>query len=298
MPVYNGAKYLAQAIESIQAQTVRDFELVIVNDGSTDHSLEILWKYARGDARIKILSRPNTGLVGALNDGLAAAGGQYVARMDADDLSHPDRFARQLDWIGSHPECVCLGCAVLFTDPEGRPLKVYTPRLEHAAIEDELAAGNGGALIHAACVFRRDALVRCGGYREECRHLEDLDLFIRLLGHGRLANLPGVLYSYRQHPLSVNHVQGNRDTLAAQIIAPLRQKKGLPPWNPPENPRDALRGAADFRRQWALDAAEGENYDAAWANALQAVRLAPLRKSNWSCLRYIRRLRNAAKKPA
>ena len=298
MPVYNGATYLAQAIESIQAQTVSDFEFIIVNDGSTDRTLEILWQFAKADGRIKILSRPNTGIVGALNDGLAVCRAEFVARMDADDLALATRFAQQLAAMKQDPQCIALGGAALFTDPEGRPLKIYRPTLTHASIEDELARGNGGALIHPTVLFRRDALTACGGYRERYNYIEDLDLYVRLLERGRLANLPEVLLHYRQHPHSINHVQGNRTQQTAEIIAPLREKKGLDPWTLPPEPSSKPAGIADFRRQWALDAAQNENYDSAWANALQAVRLAPFQKINWSCLRYIHGLRCAAKKPA
>jgi glycosyltransferase involved in cell wall biosynthesis len=298
MPVYNGATYLAQAIQSIQAQTVGNFELVVVNDGSTDATLDILWRFAKTDGRIKILTRSNTGIVGALNDGLAVCRAKFVARMDADDVAMDTRFAQQLAAIGQEPHCVALGSAALFTDPEGRPLKIYRPPLAHASIEDELARGNGGALIHPTVLFRRDALTACGGYRERYNYIEDLDLYVRLLERGRLANLPEVLLHYRQHPGSINHVQGNRTRQTAEIIAPLRKKKGLDPWTPPPEPRSKPEGIADFRRQWALDAAQNENYDSAWANALQAVRLAPFKKINWSCLRYIHGLRRNLKKPA
>jgi len=295
MPVYNGVTYLAQAIESIQVQTVGDFEFIIVNDGSTDATLDILWKFAQSDSRIKIISRPNTGIVGALNDGLAACRAPLVARMDADDIAVDTRFAQQLAALQKDPQCIALGGAALFIDPEGRPLKIYRPTLTHDSIEDELARGNGGALIHPTVVFRRSALVACGGYRERYNYIEDLDLYVRLLERGRLANLPDVLLHYRQHPQSINHVQGNRTEQSAEIVAPLRLKKGLPLWVPKPEVASKPTSVADFRRKWALDAAQDKNYDPAWANILIALRLAPFKKINWSCLRYIRSLRRAAK---
>ena len=289
MPVYNGAKYLAVAIQSVCAQTFRDFEFIAVDDGSTDHSLQILQQCAQADSRLKIVSRPNTGIVGALNDGLAAARGEFVARMDADDIALPTRFEKQLAAMRLDHACVALGSAVLFTDPEGRPLKVYSPTLSHASIEEELARGNGGALIHPTVLFRRDALVRCGGYREQYNYIEDLDLYVRLLDAGRLSNLPDVLLHYRQHPHSVNHRKGSRAVKAAEIIAPLRQRKGLPPLTAEELAQDSpnLQTVADCYRKWALDAAEGGNILSARANALRAVRHNPLQKKNWSCLRYV-----------
>ena len=289
MPVYNGARYLAEAVESIRAQTFGDFEFIAVDDGSRDDSLPLLQRLAQADSRIKIVSRPNTGIVGALNDGLAVARGEFVARMDADDIAAPVRFEKQLAALRTNTGCVALGSAVMFTDPKSRPLKAYLPPPSHAAIEEELARGNGGALIHPTVIFRRDALIQCGGYRTQYNYIEDLDLYVRLLDVGRLANLPDILLQYRQHPQSVNHVKGNRCVLAAEIIAPLRQRKGLPPLSAETLIQDApkLGNVGDCYRKWALDAAEGENVESARANALLAVRHDPLQKKNWSCLRYI-----------
>jgi len=297
MPVYNAASYLTEAVESIRAQTFGDFEFIAVDDGSTDRSLAILQQFAKEDSRIKIVSRPNTGIVGALNDGLAVARGEFVARMDSDDIAAQNRFEKQLAAMQSDPGCVALGSAVLFTDPEGHPLKVYRPTLSHASIEEELARGNGGALIHPTVLFRRKALVQCGGYREQYNYIEDLDLYVRLLEVGQLRNLPDVLLHYRQHPNSVNHRKGSRCVQAAEIIAPLRQRKGMPPLTPEQLAKDApkLESLGDCHRKWALDAAEGGNYPSAWSNALQAVRRNPLEKANWSCLRYIYGRKRASK---
>ena len=236
-------------------------------------------------------------IVGALNDGLAVAGGEFVARMDSDDLATPDRFAKQLAAMQQDRECVALGSAVLFTDPKGRPLKAYRPPVDHAAIEEELARGNGGALIHPTVLFRRAALIQCGGYRQQYNFIEDLDLYVRLLAVGRLANLPDVLLHYRQHANSVNHLKGSRSVQAAEIIAPLRQIKRLPPLTPEQLAKDApkLTRLDDCYRKWALDAAEGQNFQSAWANAVQAVRRNPLEKANWSCLRYLYGCKRAAK---
>lgn len=289
MPVFNAAPYLKSAVESILSQTFRDFEIIIVDDGSTDRSLPILQHFAEQDPRIKLISRPNTGIVGALNEGLARCAGEFVFRMDADDISLPNRFEVQLAAMHRQRDCVALGSAVLFTDPEGRPLKVYRPCTLHAAIEEELAGGNGGALVHPTVVFRREALLRCGGYRERYKFIEDLDLFVRLLECGQLANLPDVLLHYRQHPRSVNHIIGDRAAQIAEIIAPLRSGKGLATLTPEmlAQPSPNLPNVASCRRKWALDAAEGRNYRSARANALLAVLHRPLDRSNWSCLRYV-----------
>lgn len=289
MPVYNAESYLATAIESVLSQSVSEFEFVIVNDRSRDYSLRIVESYAKLDRRIRIISRENTGIVGALNDGLARCRGEFVFRMDADDIALPGRFERQLAAIRKDRDCVALGSAVLFIDPEGRPLKVYRTYADHSRIENELAVGNGGALVHPSAVFRKEALLRCGAYRESYNFIEDLDLFIRLRKVGCLSSLSDVLYSYRQHSRSVNYTKRNRWKFAAELIAPLRSEHGLVALSVNDliqtTPRIENKSAC--RRKWALDAAEGGNYDSARANAVSAVRHGFFIRKNWACLRYV-----------
>src|SRR4051812_47715917 len=119
MPVYNGAAYLAEAVRSMLGQTFEDYEFVIVDDGSTDRTPRILAEFERQDRRIRVISRANTGIVGALNDGIAAAEAPLVARMDADDVSTPQRLHRQVAYLLDHPEVVVLGSRVIGTDPYG-----------------------------------------------------------------------------------------------------------------------------------------------------------------------------------
>src|SRR5262245_27884197 len=110
MTVYNSEKYLAQAINSVLSQSHQEFEFIIVNDGSTDRSLEILQQFAARDGRIHLISRGNTGVAAALNDGLANTQGEFIARMDSDDLSLPTRLERQLAFMREHPDCVAASC--------------------------------------------------------------------------------------------------------------------------------------------------------------------------------------------
>jgi glycosyltransferase involved in cell wall biosynthesis len=290
MPVFNAARYLAAAIESVLAQTVPEFEFVIVDDGSRDRSPDILRSYAEKDRRIRVVTQPNKGVAGSLNAGLAHCTGDLVFRMDADDLALPTRFAAQIAEMQRRPQCVALGTAVLFTDAEGRPLKIYRPRLEPDGIEADLLDGNGGALVHPTVVFRRAAVVACGGYREQYDYIEDLDLFLRLLAHGELRNLPEPHLHYRQHPQSVNHRLANREARTAELIAPHRTARSLPPWPGRAAPPATMR-LDECRRRWALDAAEGGHLATARANALAALRHAPFDRRNWSCLRYVWSLR-------
>jgi glycosyltransferase involved in cell wall biosynthesis len=298
VPVYNASRYLRAAIGSVLAQTCRDFELIAVDDGSKDDSKAILESLAAADPRLRIVSRPNTGIVGALNDGLAAAQGEFVARMDADDLALPARFETQLAYLRAHPECVALGTDILYTDPEGDPLIRHRPALEHDAILAQLLDGNGGALIHPTVIFRRAAVEQVGRYRQQFNWIEDLDLFLRLSDVGRLANLPEVFLHYRQHLKSVNRTQGTREALRLEIINPYRARRGLPPvtTKPPEP--DAPAHPADWRRHWAYDGARGGHWAAARKNAWRACFSRPFDRRNWRCLKYTLAADRAAAAPA
>src|SRR5215204_6221112 len=135
MPAYNAKRYVAQTIRSVLAQTFGDFEFIIVDDGSTDGTLPILQRVANEDARLVVISRPNTGIVAALNDGIAKARGEFLARMDADDVCLPERFAKQVLYLREHPECVGVGTFVETIDPYGSVLDRLVHETEHDAID-------------------------------------------------------------------------------------------------------------------------------------------------------------------
>ena len=286
LPVYNAASYLATALDSVLAQTFRDFEIVAVDDGSTDRSGAILKDYSRRDARVRLISRPNTGIVGALNDGVAAARGKIIARMDADDFSLPMRIEKQLAFLDRRPECVAVGTDVLYTDPEGSPLLPHRPAEHHDSIVMQLLDGNGGALIHPSIMFRRDVFEAAGGYREHYQWIEDLDLYLRFSERGELANLPEVHLHYRQHLQSVNYTRPDRNDLRMELVNPRRGELGLPPLIPAVSELNGYR-AADWRRHWAYDAARGGNWTSARKNARKALVAAPFDWKNWQCARYV-----------
>ena len=285
IPVYNAARFLSTAIDSILSQTYCDFELIAVDDGSTDPSGDILEDCAARDSRIKVISRRNTGIVGALNDGIAAAHGDLIARMDADDISLPHRLEKQVAYLAVHPECVAVGTDVLYTDPEGAPLVRHHPAETHDGIMEQLLNGNGGALIHPTVTVRRRSLEEAGGYRARYQWIEDLDLYLRLSDRGRLANLPEVHLHYRQHLQSVNYTRRDRDGLRRELLNPCRLALGLPPLAP--EPLETLSyRAADWRRHWAYDAARGGNWASARKNARKALAASPFDRRNWQCVHY------------
>jgi glycosyltransferase involved in cell wall biosynthesis len=177
LPVHNCERYVAEAIESILAQTFTDFEFLIVDDGSTDGSLAILQRYAARDQRIQLVSRPNTGYLVALNEMLARARGEYVARMDADDIALPERFDHQIRYLEDHPECVMVGSRVTLIDPDGAPIMVMGEALTHEEIDNALMMAQGQLVYHPVVMFRRQVVLDLGGYRPEYYTTEDLDLF-------------------------------------------------------------------------------------------------------------------------
>jgi len=199
IPVYNAAGYITAALRSISAQTYRDFEIICVEDGSSDASLDRLHEYAQREPRLTVISRPNTGICGALNDGIKHATGELIARMDADDLSTPDRFAKQIAYLDDHPECVVLGAQVVEIDPRGVPITRGFQPCDHESIEALLLSGQGAVIRHPVVMMRADAVREAGCYREPYKLVEDIDLFLRMALNGRLANLPDVLLRYRMH---------------------------------------------------------------------------------------------------
>lgn len=290
LPVFNAASHLREALESIFVQSFQDWKLIAVDDGSTDGSFLILKEYARNDSRIHLVSRPNTGIVGALNDGLAKCEDEFVARMDADDICLPRRFEQQVAFLQNHPNIVAVGTDILYTDPEGSPLVRHMPATEHEGIVAQLLEGNGGALIHPSVMLRKKALDRIDGYRIACRdRYEDLDLYIRLSLLGRLANLPEVHLLYRQHLQSINRTLGAHEALRREIVNPFRAVHGLPPLHAVERDANSPESQSDWRRHWAYDAARGGQWDTARKNAKLALRAAPFDGRNWRCWRYVRK---------
>lgn len=191
LPVYNGALYLRAALDSMWAQTFADFELIVVDDGSTDATPAILAECA--DPRLVVLrTETNTGLPAALNRSIAAARGSYIARMDADDISLPDRLARQVAYLQAHPALDVLGTGYTAITADGQPLFTHQPPPTHGQIAWNLLFFNPVTLIMA----RRDVLAV--GYSVDFPVAQDYELWTRLIDHARFANLPDPLFLYRR----------------------------------------------------------------------------------------------------
>jgi glycosyltransferase involved in cell wall biosynthesis len=230
MPVYNEERYVAEAIESILSQTFSNFEFLIFDDGSKDGSREIIRWYARRDGRIALFEKPHKGYVPWLNEGVSLARGEFVARMDADDVSLANRLAEQVDFLRCNARSVAVGCDLLVIDDNGDILGVDLHERQPAKIEELLLNGTLGVITHPAALIRRQALLEIGSYRAEFEGLEDLDLWLRLTAVGQLNNLPNVLFKYRMHPSSVCSTRFRiQERHAGLIIAEARTRRGLEP---------------------------------------------------------------------
>jgi glycosyltransferase involved in cell wall biosynthesis len=230
LPVWNGERFLAQAIESVLGQTLSSLELLLVDDGSTDGTQAIARAYEARDPRVHVLCLQHGGLARALNAGIEIARGRYVARMDADDASLPLRLERQVAYLESHPDCVAIGSAIDVIDEHDQHLGVKTFAATNAEIVAALIGGSSSPLAHPTVMARREALLAVGGYHLHRYPSEDLDLWMKLSPLGQLANIPEPLLLYRRHPGAVSVRE--RDTqiaMSALIVNEARKRRGLRP---------------------------------------------------------------------
>ena len=216
LPVFDGEAYLVQAVESILAQSLNTIELIAIDDGSRDRSLEILRNYAGADPRLRVVTRGNRGLVATLNEAIALAESEFVAIMNADDVSLPTRLEKQLVFLQTHSQ------VQLLTSGNAPSIVARLP-VEPAAVRAFLPLAS--PVAHPAVMFRRQAVMACGLYREQMMPAEDYDLWLRISEHHDIANLPEVLLQYRLH---AGQVSANRfeavaaATLAAQMASRCR----------------------------------------------------------------------------
>jgi glycosyltransferase involved in cell wall biosynthesis len=215
MSVYNGEKYVRAAVESILCQTFRDFEFIIIDDGSTDDSARIIREYASRDSRIVFQSHSNRGLTESLNTGIASARGLYIARQDDDDLSGPDRLTLQAAVLEQNPSVVVVASAYVNIDEDGTALSVSRPPLSEGELDRRLRRRN--VLAHGSLMFRKSAFDAVGGYRPAFRYAQDYDLLLRLQGRGRFRTLEAALYHLRLRQESLGMAQEQRQTYFANL---------------------------------------------------------------------------------
>lgn len=198
MPMFNGERFVAKSIESILAQTFTDFEFIIVDDGSHDRSVEIANAYAEHDERIRVVKlERNLGSADARNQGIAVASGEFIAAMDCDDLSLPQRLQSQIDFLRRNAKIGVLGTGAQAVNEDLKPLYPFNLPEGHALIAFNLFVGS--FFIHPTVMMRRALLESVGGYKPSQRTANDVELWSRLMWRTRFANLPDRLLLYRFH---------------------------------------------------------------------------------------------------
>jgi Glycosyl transferase family 2 len=231
MSVYNGAKFLPEAVDSILRQTWSDFEFVIVNDGSTDETWSILEGYRSQDSRLRLVDQEKRGLTASLNRGCSLSKGEFIARMDADDVAMPRRLEWQMHFMATHPGVGVLGGGFELIDAAGKRLGVSWLPFEDHEIRQLLL--DCTAFLHPSVLMSRSVLARVGGYRE-VKYAEDYDLWLRLAEQTKLANLRKVIHQYRVHPEQVSVSKCKEQALwtgAAKVAAECRRNGKPDPIN-------------------------------------------------------------------
>lgn len=287
MPVYNAERYVAEAIESILAQTLGDFEFLITDDGSSDRSLAILQKYAEQDSRIRLKQSPNQGVSLTRNEMFQQARGELIAVMDADDVAMPDRFALQITFLKEHPEVVCVGTSHSLIDEKGRLLTFLTLPATDDAIQKAALAGHG-SICHPSAMIRRWALEKIGGYDAAYHSAHDLDVWLKLGEIGKLANLEAALLHYRIHASSVSGRNPVSQRIEAkQACEQAWQRRGMQgtfeveePWRP----KDDRASRQHFMLQYGWWAFNSRQRQTAIFYGWQAIRALPWNGEGWKLL--------------
>jgi glycosyltransferase involved in cell wall biosynthesis len=200
MPAYNAGNYICEAIASVLAQSFTEFELLIVNDGSTDQTVEVINSF--DDERIKVIHQDNLGVAAALNTGLQYARATYIARFDADDVCYPNRLQVQYDFMQRHPEYQVVGSAADYMDVEGHHLFTQEPAAFGASQIQHLNY-TVCPFIHSTVLYKKDVVLNNGGYNELAYTFEDHFLWLQILKEQKACNLPEALIKVRLNPESV-----------------------------------------------------------------------------------------------
>jgi hypothetical protein len=226
MPIHNGERYLRDAIESVLAQSLAEFELIAIDDGSTDATPEILASFAERDSRVTVETLPGSGQSAALNHGLSTAESPYVAIMHADDLSLPDRLARQVAFMDAHPAIgICGSWVQLIGEREG---ELWAFPAEHDEIRCHLLFAN--VLPHPSVIMRCPQINELGlAYDDGLHCAQDYDLWVRAAERVRVANLPEALVHYRVHAGQTTRTEPSCDAAIASIHKAQIERLGLKP---------------------------------------------------------------------
>jgi len=222
LPVYNGEQYIRETIDSILSQTFRDFELIIINDSSTDGTVSIIKEYA--DPRIAVVhNETNSGLIYTLNRGLTLCTGKYIARIDADDIALKERLQTQFDFMEAHPEVGVCGCSIeIFNDKNTR-----RQRVDFAGSDLDIRAFTffQSPFNHPSSFIRKSILdEHCLQYPEQYLHAEDYGLWLEVLKYTKGANIPTVLTRYRKHEKSITAIDEKKNNKRIEVSMQLHTR--------------------------------------------------------------------------
>ena len=247
MPVHNGAAWLAEAIESVLAQTLAEFELIVVDDGSTDASPDIIAALGRRDDRIHAVRQPQRqGIIAARNRALTLARAPLLAALDADDFARPDRLACQARFFDEQPDLVVLGSWAETMDEGGRSIRYIRPETNPERLAEILRRRN--PFVHSSTMIRTDLARQLGGYRDAFFGAEDFDLLAAHVRTWRVANLPQTLVRYRVHGGSASRRLALRQCFSTRLAcaaAAARASSGADPADVPVRPSRLVGPAGD-----------------------------------------------------
>ena len=287
LPVYNAQQYLAEAVQSVLDQTFGDFELLALDDGSTDGSLALLRDFAARDFRVRVLTRENRGLVATLNEMIGLARGRYLARMDADDICLPRRFEQQAAFLDANPDHVVVGGWLEWMNQDGQTIGTIKGPATHEEIDTAHLRGHT-SVCHPAAMLRNLGADNPDWYDERFIDAEDLDLWLRLAECGKLANITEVVLRYRIHEQSISEAKGHeqRETMRRACEAAWARRGIAGQFESAGHWRPGRDNAS--RHQFALQygwTAWGQGHrETWWTYSRQALRLAPFSGASWKLL--------------
>jgi glycosyltransferase involved in cell wall biosynthesis len=208
MPIFNGARYLSEALESVQKQTYTNLEILLINDGSTDSSAEIVERFAQSEKRAVVVNKQNTGLIDTLNFGLNAANGCWIARLDQDDIAHPIRIERQVAALSQYEDTVLVGSDFITLNDDNLKTKRYRLPSSHDRLIRRLRRMQN-FFPHSSAMFRTDIALSIGGYDYSAIYNEDWDLWLRLSERGRVTSVQENLVTVRKHRSQMTRNSGS-----------------------------------------------------------------------------------------
>jgi glycosyltransferase involved in cell wall biosynthesis len=228
IPAYNAERYLGDALDSITGQSFEDFEVIVVNDGSSDKTGEVADSHARKDKRIRVIHQKNQGVSAATNVAARLASAPLLAKLDADDMAESDRLEKQFDFMDRNPQAVCCGSAISYIDDRGRKSGGRKFPLSNDVIQGRILSY--GCFAHSAVVYRRSAFFDAGMYRREFKSCVDFDLLLRLSEQGEMANLPEALCLYRLHHDQLTHQPSSNHRYNGLLAAAsaVKRRRGAP----------------------------------------------------------------------